>query len=143
MGQIRIISSSPEIREFFFLNHLKDLHRQLKIEGTITIKLGGKPESKRLNSTYLNRNYATDVLSFPLNQQFPDAYYLGDIFICLPVARKQARENRVPLEDELLRLMIHGILHLSGFNHENDDGEMLRLQERLLDNLLKTKQAHE
>jgi probable rRNA maturation factor len=142
MDQIKIIGRSPDINQDTLLRHLTDITRQLKIKGDITIKLGGKPESRKLNATYLNRDYATDVLSFPIRQQVPEGFYLGDIFICLPVAREQARANRVTLENEILRLMIHGILHLSGMDHEIDSGEMLRLQEELLAGMPGKNQNH-
>lgn len=105
---------------------------KLKIKGTITIRLGSSQESQELNKKFLKKDYPTDVLSFPINETFPQGFYFGDIFICYPVAREQAAAYNIALEEELLNLMIHGVLHLSGYDHEEDRGEMLELQKQLL-----------
>jgi probable rRNA maturation factor len=123
------------LNQNYFLKRLYPVIQKLDISGDITIKLGSEDESRELNQTYLNRNYPTDVLSFPINQQFPEGYYLGDIFICLPIARKQAREKNIPLNTELLILMVHGLLHLAGHDHDGDTGEMLKLQAQIIDEI--------
>ncbi|MBN2051109.1 MAG: rRNA maturation RNase YbeY [Spirochaetales bacterium] len=91
---------------------------------------------KSLNSTYRHKEETTDVLSFPQeNGPAPgEWYYAGDIVISLPQLEKQAREWGVTVNEELKRLIIHGILHLKGMDHETNsaDEEMLLLQERLL-----------
>jgi len=109
--------------------------KQLKLTGIVTVKIGGEEESRELNNTYRKKDYPTDVLSFPLNEKLPGGFYIGDIFICYAIAERQAEENEVSIEEELLTLMIHGILHLAGYDHEEDDGEMLELQDKLLDEL--------
>ncbi len=111
---------------------LEEIARSLDIEGSIVIKLGDKEESKCLNSRYLKRDYPTDVFSFPFNEELPDGFHLGDIFICYPIAREQAEEYKIPLEKELFTLMVHGILHLAGYDHETDQGQMEALQEDLV-----------
>ena len=107
----------------------------LDIKGQITIKLGDQAESEKLNTLHRKKNYPTDVLSFPIEEEFPEGYYLGDIFICYPIAIQQARENNISAEEELIRLMIHGILHLAGFDHEKDSGEMLKKQEQIFEQI--------
>lgn len=116
----------------FYLNKLKEIAKELGIKGDCVIKLGDKEESRELNRKFLRRDYPTDVLSFPFNEELPGGFYLGDIFICLPIAEEQAGENNITVREELLRLMIHGLLHLSGRDHETDTGEMNELQERLV-----------
>lgn len=94
---------------------------------------------KELNKIFRDKNKPTDVLSFPYE---PDQYdfletenFLGDIVISLETAQKQATENSLTLEHEIKQLILHGILHLCGYDHETDEGEMnskeLSLREKL------------
>jgi probable rRNA maturation factor len=136
---IKIIKNRNPIDQDYFLSRLSELYQLLELQGDLTIKLGSSQESRTLNREYRQKDYPTDVLSFPLNQQFPEGYYLGDIFICYPLAREQALKFNIPLHNELLRLMVHGILHLSGHDHELDSGEMDKLQETLYQKLLQSK----
>jgi probable rRNA maturation factor len=127
---LTIVDEHYEIDQSNFIEKLQPIIAELKLEGTITIKLGDNEESQHLNATYRQKDYPTDVLSFPLNEDLPDGFYLGDIFICYPVAEKQAAESNISIQEELFTLMVHGILHLAGYDHETDEGEMLRLQEK-------------
>ncbi len=130
---IKIIENNFKIDNDFFLDKLQEIVTELEINGDIVIKLGDKEESQTLNSQFLQRDYPTDVLSFPFNENIPgEGYYLGDIFICYSIAQEQAKENDIPLEQELFTLMLHGILHLAGYDHETDGGKMLTMQEQLL-----------
>ena len=89
------------------------------------------PGIARLNEQYLAHEGPTDVISFPLSQPgFPP---VGDVYIGVDQARRQAQENDVPLEQELLRLTIHGTLHLLGWTHdEGEHSEMYARQEEIL-----------
>jgi probable rRNA maturation factor len=104
---------------------------RLGLKGKATIRLAGEAEVRALNREYRGRDRATDVLSFPLGERLPGGLYAGDILICVPVAADQARRHSQSLERELLLLMIHGLLHLKGLDHEADQGGMLALQRRL------------
>ena len=92
---------------------------------------------KQLNEMFRGKNSTTDVLSFPHEpDEFdPDKNNLGDIVISAEQAQKQAVENGLTLEGEIRQLILHGLLHLCGFDHETDDGEMnareLELREQL------------
>jgi probable rRNA maturation factor len=96
-------------------------------------------EIKKLNLAYRNKNKPTDVLSFSfiegLKVNSHDTY-LGDVIISLDTAKKQANKFKVSLEEELLRLIVHGILHLFGYDHENVSEkkakEMFDLQDDLV-----------
>jgi probable rRNA maturation factor len=136
---ITIIDDHFKVDQQFYLDKLEAIAKELNInpDGTIVIKLGDKEESKSLNLQYLEKDYPTDVLSFPFNEELPDGFYIGDIFICYPIAEIQAKENNVSLQEELFRLMVHGILHLQGYDHEKDTGEMETLQEQLIDKYMK------
>jgi probable rRNA maturation factor len=85
-------------------------------------------ELRRLNREYRGKDKATDVLSFPAPDGAP---YLGDLAISYERAREQAREHGHALEAEIGVLMLHGVLHLTGMDHESDRGEMRRAEARL------------
>jgi len=85
----------------------------------------GDAELRLLNRTYRSKDYATDVLSFP-----GEGPYLGDVAISLVRARAQARQYGHAVEDEVRILMLHGLLHLKGMDHESDSGEMARAELR-------------
>lgn len=102
-------------------------------EGALSITFLSEPEIRALNRRWLDHDAPTDVLAFDLGE--PDEL-LGDIYICPPVAARGARAAGVPVEEELARLVVHGILHLLGHEHpdgaERDDSPMFRLQEEVL-----------
>ncbi len=129
---INLVSEEFRIVKKHYLTKLKVVKKRLGLRGTMTIKIGGNEESQELNKAFRNKDYPTDVLSFPVNEKLPEGYYIGDIFISMPVAEKQAVENGIEIYQELLTLMIHGILHLAGYDHENDEGEMLELQDEIM-----------
>ena len=83
-------------------------------------------ELERLNRMFLGKNYPTDVLSFPSGEPTN----LGEIAISAQRAAIQAREHRHELVDELRILMLHGVLHLMGMDHETDGGAMARAEKR-------------
>lgn len=92
---------------------------------------------KQLNELFRGKSTTTDVLSFPHEpDEFdPDKDNLGDIVISAEQAAKQATENGLSLEAEIKQLILHGVLHLCGYDHETDNGEMnareLELRDRL------------
>ncbi len=135
---IEIIDEQYNLEQAFYLEKLEKIVQSLGLKGDMTIKIGDPEEAKHLNMTYLERDYAPDVLSFPFNEELPEGYYVGDIFICYETAASQAKENNVTLEEELFTLMVHGVLHLAGFDHETDNGEMLKLQADLIKNYYTT-----
>jgi probable rRNA maturation factor len=106
----------------------------------VAIRLVGDPEMTRLNETYRKRKGPTDVLSFPaavdsakpgtLKQQVRKAGngFLGDIAISPKVARRNAKSLGRQLPEELKVLILHGVLHLLGYDHETDRGEMERIE---------------
>ena len=84
-------------------------------------------ELRNLNSQFLQHDYATDVLSFPSGATEGE---LGDLAISADRAEAQAREFGHARMDEIRVLMLHGILHLTGMDHENDSGEMARAEQK-------------
>jgi probable rRNA maturation factor len=87
--------------------------------------LTGDRELRRLNREFLGKDYATDVLSFPAGAG-AHGETLGDIAISTERAAAQARQYGHGMEAEVGILMLHGLLHLLGMDHENDHGKMLR-----------------
>jgi probable rRNA maturation factor len=87
----------------------------------------GDAELRRLNLKFRGKDEATDVLSFPAA---PPAAHLGDLAISLQRARAQARAFGHSTEDEIRILMLHGVLHLTGLDHEADAGRMARAEKR-------------
>src|SRR5690606_41338213 len=90
-----------------------------------------------LNSTFRGKDSTTDVLSFPFEKEAfePDTNNLGDIVISAEQAERQAAENGLTLEDEIKQLILHGVLHLCGYDHETDSGEMNARELELRDKL--------
>jgi probable rRNA maturation factor len=88
---------------------------------------------RSINCRFLERNYATDVLSFSYGKlRMEGVLFLGEIVIAPEIAVNQAVRNGVSPEKELRKLLVHGILHLLGYDHETDRGQMNRIQTRLL-----------
>jgi probable rRNA maturation factor len=90
-----------------------------------------------LNSLFRGKDGTTDVLSFPQepDELAPDENSLGDIVISVDQAQKQAEENGLTLENEIEQLVLHGLLHLCGYDHETDGGEMNEREMALRDEL--------
>jgi probable rRNA maturation factor len=125
-----------------------------QVRGRVTIALVSDARMRRLNRTYRAADYATDVLSFPAEEArspsprhrheqpapvglrpsssvLADPPFLGDIVIAMGVAARQARERGHALRTELRVLALHGMLHLLGYDHETDAGEMAGIERRL------------
>ena len=94
-----------------------------------TIAFVSDKNIRRLNRQFRDVDKATDVLSFPAEDA--DESNLGDIAISLETAARQAEENGLTFDEEVAQLILHGLLHLCGYDHETDNGEMNRLEVRL------------
>jgi probable rRNA maturation factor len=106
--------------------------RAAGVPGRIEVLLAGDDTLTRLNREYRRKNVATDVLSFPaLVIPGHASRVAGDLAISIDTAARQAEAHGHELEDELKILILHGVLHLAGHDHERDDGEMRRLEQRL------------
>lgn len=129
--QIRI--SQKRIREVV-REILKDLGYQ---KWEISILLVDDHQIKKLNQEYLHRNRPTDVISFSqIEGEFShiNTYLLGDVVISVETAKRQAREVHATLLDEITFLLIHGILHLVGYDHEGsvENARKMKAKERKL-----------
>jgi len=111
---------------------------QSRDEAELTIRVVGREESRELNSTYRGKDSATNVLSFPA--ELPDGLdlpLLGDIVVCAPLVADEAAEQGKAVRDHWAHLTIHGVLHLLGYDHLDDDEaeEMESLETSLLESL--------
>lgn len=108
-------------------------------QASLNILFTDDTEIRELNREFRNKDKATDVLSFPSGEKLSGRSFLGELVISIPTAKRQAREFEVTLRDELLRLIVHGLLHLLGYDHEGvgktEAQRMRRLEGRLLDSL--------
>ena len=104
--------------------------REVRLEGEVNVRITSDAEMRRLNREFRRKDEPTDVLSFPssLNGKSKLA---GDIAISSEIAYANAGILRHPFEEELKILMLHGLLHLAGYDHEKDQGEMARKERRL------------
>lgn len=95
-------------------------------DAQIVLRFVGESEGRALNSAYRGRDYATNVLTFAYDG--PDGIR-ADIAICLPVVRREAREQRKPVGAHLAHLVAHGVLHAGGYEHDTESGAQ-RMQQR-------------
>ena len=94
-------------------------------DGHLAIELVGEERIRELNRDHRGKDAPTDVLSFPIDGDEPVAgpRELGDVVICPDQT------------EDMVEAVVHGVLHLCGYDHETDDGEMLALQDRVMDSL--------
>jgi probable rRNA maturation factor len=89
----------------------------LRVKTEVTIRIVDADEGRELNSMYRGKNYATNVLTFPLTEE---PHLMGDIIICAPVVEAEAQSQNKKLEAHYAHLTVHGILHLHGYDHETE-----------------------
>jgi probable rRNA maturation factor len=97
---------------------------------TLAVRFVSDREMRRLNREFRGKDKPTDVLTFA-GEETEDGIHLGDIAVSVPTARRQALERGHSVERELEVLLLHGILHCLGYDHESDNGEMERLERTL------------
>ncbi len=134
-----INKTSEEIDITFYENLLKHFLEDLEVsEAILSIILVDNKEIHEINKTYRNKDYPTDVISFALEDDktmISPVRVLGDIFISLDKAHEQAEAYGHSFKRELSFLMIHGLLHLLGYDHETKEEEeiMFSLQRKELE----------
>jgi probable rRNA maturation factor len=90
----------------------------LERDASLTVRFVGEAEGRELNRRYRGRDYATNVLTFPYDT--PGRIH-ADIVICVPVVRAEARAQRKRFDDHLAHLVVHGVLHAQGHEHEDEE----------------------
>jgi probable rRNA maturation factor len=89
----------------------------LRVDTEVTIRIVDTAEGRDLNNNYRAKDYATNVLTFPLSEQ---PHLLGDIIMCAPVVAAEAAAQHKSVEAHYAHLTVHGILHLHGYDHETE-----------------------
>lgn len=114
-------------------------HEKLDKPIALTVALEGDDRLRQLNRDFLGVDSVTDVLAFPVDEFDPDSQlkYIGDVVISVPQAARQAQHAGHPLLSELQLLVVHGVLHLLGYDHTEDTEKqvMWRLQAEILDEI--------
>ena len=127
LDALATISSSGLAR---FVNRAR---AAVRLEGKVEVLLTSDVEIKRLNKAFRGKNQATDVLSFPAPEEAEGV--AGDLAVSLDTAARQAAEHGHSLRDEVRILLLHGLLHLAGEDHETDFGEMAARERELRESL--------
>ncbi len=100
----------------------------MRLKGGFSVALVSDRTMRKYHAQFAAQNHSTNVLSFPFRAADSSEAYLGDILVSVETADRQREAS---LGEELKILVLHGVLHLLGYDHETDDGEMHRLEERL------------
>ena len=132
-----------DITKKFVKGITEEILKKLDLDGVeVSITLTDDESIRELNKNWRGKDKATDVLSFPINEK-PLGYkykVLGDVVISIPYAKRQAEEVGFSYKEEVLRLLIHGILHLLGYDHEKSEEEakiMFSIQDKIFEDLRK------
>lgn len=134
-GRVERVADAPNLRlpTASTLNRfLARARKAVKLRGQVSVLLTTDEAQRSLNRRFRGKNKATDVLSFPADQTAPGAGRIaGDLSISVPTARRQAAQHGHSLSTELKVLTLHGVLHLAGYDHETDSGQMARRERTL------------
>ena len=95
--------------------------------GQITVRFVDAEEGQTLNNEYRGKDYATNVLSFPYEVA---PVVCGDLVICAPVVEREAKEQGKSLEEHHAHLIVHGVLHLQGYDHETSEQDAQKMEEK-------------
>ena len=133
---LQLASTAPELPELDEFQRWCELAlRQRSGDSELTIRLVDEEEGRALNNTYRHKDYPTNVLSFPADvpDELLDIPLLGDLVVCAPVVAREASEQRKTLQAHWAHLVIHGCLHLLGYDHMDDaEAEEMEALERAL-----------
>lgn len=121
--------SSRHINQPSLVRFATRARRELRL-GEVNVLLTGDREIRDLNRSFRKKDKPTDVLSFPAMEQ-ARSKFAGDIAISVEYAARSAKSFGLELQEELKILILHGLIHLSGHDHETDQGEMAHLEARL------------
>ncbi len=105
--------------------------RAAGLKGLVDVVITSKTAMKKLNQRFRGKNQATDVLSFPVSADDPRGDFAGEIAISAEIAAHNARALGHTFTEEVKILVLHGVLHLKGYDHERDHGQMARRESQL------------
>lgn len=101
-----------------------------RVDTALTIRIVDEEEGRLLNAGYRGKDYATNVLTFPLTE---DPYLMGDIVMCAPVVAKEAAEQGKSILAHYAHMTVHGVLHLHGYDHEIEaQAELMEAIEKMV-----------
>lgn len=92
----------------------------LQQDSLILIRLVGLAESKRLNRDYREQDHSTNILTFTLTEDIPSSRLMADLILCMPIIEKEAKIQDKTIENHIAHLIVHGVLHAQGFDHEDE-----------------------
>ncbi|MCU1285380.1 MAG: hypothetical protein JWO13_1730 [Acidobacteriales bacterium] len=124
---IQIDHRNSKLKPQELLAFAKRAHAAAKLKNTVTILISSNVKLRALNRSFRGKDKATDVLSFPSANDS----HAGDIAISAEMAADNATQYGHSTAEEVKILILHGMLHLAGHDHENDSGEMARLENKL------------
>ena len=124
-----------------FLNEvaLRASRFERNIKGNVEIIVVGDKKIRQINRDFRKKDKITDVLSFAWQEDSKvPSETLGQIYICYPQIVRQAKEFKITIKEEFTRMLVHGLLHLVGYDHMriNDEKKMFALQEKIINNVL-------
>ncbi len=138
--QVNQVGEWPLPRDLLVAGVRAVLDRAQVFDGELSLTFLDDQGIQALNRNYFGKNRPTDVIAFAL--QDPETSVLGDVYVGYHQAERQAEDEGVPLEEELLRLAIHGTLHVLGYEHpvgdDREKSEMFLLQEEILRETLRS-----
>lgn len=124
----------PGLSESSMTRFVTRAARSMRLHGTVNILITTSHEVRKLNRRFRHKDEATDVLSFPPLQHYGPPF-AGDVAISADIAVRNARNLGHAAAAEIKVLALHGMLHLAGYDHETDEGEMARVESRLRQSL--------
>jgi probable rRNA maturation factor len=130
MINIEIASFEAELSAPTLTRFLNRARTAIGLRGAVDVLLTSDQTLRQLNRSYRGKDKPTDVLSFPAPEAFAKKH-AGDLAISLETAARQAKAFAHPLQDEVRILILHGLLHLAGEDHETDSGEMAKREAAL------------
>jgi len=119
LGDVHVSGRRPALATAVVRRVVLGVLRAERRDADVSITFLGAITMRRLNDEFLGHDQPTDVISFGLAG--PDGRLAGDVYLCRAVAARNARRHGVPLRQELVRLVIHGTLHVLGYEHPDGD----------------------
>jgi probable rRNA maturation factor len=118
------------VKETSLMRFAREARKALGLKGQVSLLLTSNREMRQLNRCFRGKDIPTDVISFPATEAFT-RQFAGDLAISVDIAQANAREFGHSTREEICVLILHGLLHLAGYDHETDKGEMARKEQRL------------
>jgi probable rRNA maturation factor len=134
---LQLVSKATDIPSAEDFEHWAKSSLQ-QTQGELTVRIVDRPESQILNRNYRGKDKPTNVLSFPFEApEHVPSRYLGDLVICAPIVTAEAREQGKSVISHWAHMVIHGMLHLQGYDHQTDvqAEEMEQLEQQIMGNL--------